>query len=280
MAPTTLGHPTAQAPCGTKARSNFSRVVVNEVDDLQKISVDLIENKASIGGVKSSSQSIIAGQIRMNDRLIMLLDHSKLVQHLIEEDESGEEKLFVENKERLTFGNGIDSDEEKVFQKRALDLIPPIERNTFEGLECYAIFTLANEIFAIDIGLVNEFSEVTKVFPTPCCPSFILGDINLRGDILTLIDIRSFLNLPTSNQIEGNKVVVVQSGDLIVGIQVDEVLDVREIDSSEIIQSIETGNNKNKEFIKGVLPYMEDLMVLIDLSRLLASENLIVNEEV
>jgi purine-binding chemotaxis protein CheW len=256
-------------------------VIVNEIHDLQKVSIDLIENKTSLGSVKTSSQSIIAGQIKSDDLIISLLDHTKLFQHLID-DETPEDNLLTDNKERHVFSASINADDEANFKKRALDLMLPVEKNSLEeGSEGYAVFSLANEIFSIDIDLVKEFSEVSKVFPTPCCPDFIIGDINLRGDILTLIDIRSFLNLPVNDEIEGNKVVVVQSGDLILGIQVDDVLDVVEINSNEILQSPENIKSGNIEFIKGVLPYKKDnMMVLIDFSRLLASENLIVNEEV
>jgi purine-binding chemotaxis protein CheW len=256
-------------------------IIVNEIQDLKNISVELIENKVSMGDPKASDQSIIAGQIKVDDRIITLLDHGKLFARPADGDKILEEKPFAEYKERYVFSASIHADDEKAFKKRALDLMLPVERSSFENeAECYAVFSLSGETFAINIELVKEFSEVTKVFPTPCCPDFILGDINLRGDILTLIDIRSFLNLSIADEIEGNKVVVVQTGDLIVGIQVDDVLDVAEIDSLNVLQSPKNIEEANIKFIKGVLPYKEDMMVLIDLPRFLASESLIVNEEV
>ncbi len=256
-------------------------VIVSEIHDLKKISVELIENKISMGASKAPSQSVIAGQIKADDRIITLLDHGKLFESPVDEGKNLEEKPLAENKERYVFSASIHGDDEQAFKKRALELMLPVERSSFENeAECYAVFSLSNEIFAINIDLVKEFSEVTKIFPTPCCPDFILGDINLRGDILTLIDIRSFLNLPVANEIEGNKVVVVQAGDLIVGIQVDDVLDVIEIDSENVLKSPKNIEKVNIKFIKGVLPYKEDMMVLIDLPKFLASESLLVNEEV
>jgi purine-binding chemotaxis protein CheW len=255
-------------------------IIVNEIHDLQKISVDLIENRASITEQKKSNQSIIAGQIKTDDRIITLLDHTKLIQHSIDEDDALAETPMIESKERKAFSSSINTEEEEIFHKRALDLMPSVEKGNLRSQEGYAVFTLSGEVFGIDIDLVKEFSEVTKVFPSPCCPAFILGDINLRGDILTLVDIRSFLNLSVANEIQGKKVVVVQTEGLIVGIQVDEVLDVIKADSYEILPAPDSVKNASEDFVKGVFPYKKDMMALINLSRLLASESLVVNEEV
>lgn len=255
-------------------------IIVNEIHDLQKISVELIENKPSLGDQNTSSRSVIAGQIKADDRIITLLDHTKLIQHSIDQEESLTETPVLENKERKVFSETINTKEGEIFHKRALELMPSVEKVNIESREGYAVFTLSGEVFAIDINLVKEFSEVTKVFPSPCCPAFILGDINLRGDILTLIDIRNFLNLSVAEEIQGNKVVVVQTEDLIVGIQVDEVLDVIKVDSYEILPSPDGAKDASDDFEIGVLPYKKDMMALINLSKLLSSENLIVNEEV
>ncbi len=255
-------------------------IIVNEIHDLQKISVELIENKPSIAKQKTSSQSVIAGQMKMDDRIIMLLDHTKLIQHSIGEDEVSTETPMIESKERKAFNASINIEDEEVFHKRALELMPSIEKGNLGRQEGYAVFTLSGEVFAIDIDLVKEFSEVTKVFPSPCCPAFILGDINLRGDILTLIDIRSFLNLSVADEIKGKKVVVVQTEGLIVGIEVDEVLDVVKADSHELLPSPEAAKSASEYFVTGVLPYKKDMMTLINLSGLLAAESMVVNEEV
>lgn len=255
-------------------------IIVNEIHDLQRISVELIESYPSIENKKNPTQNIIAGQIKTDDQIITLLDHSKLFQHSFDYDNTSADMPMVESRNRQVFSSVINPEDAEVFHKRALELIPTAEKENLKNQEVYAVFTLSGELFAIDIDLVKEFSEVTKVFPTPCCPKFILGDINLRGDILTLVDIRGFINLPNDNEIEGKKVVVVQTRDVILGIQVDEVLDVVKVDSREALPSPNTATKASEEFIKGVLPYKEDMMAFIDLARLLASDSLVVNEEV
>ncbi len=255
-------------------------IVVNEIHDLQKISVDLIENSSSTESQRNSNPSVIAGQIKADDRIITLLDHAKLVQHSIGNDDMSMETSMNSDKQRQVFGELINTEDAEIFHKRALELMPAGEKSDLKGQQDYAIFSLSGELFAIDISLVKEFSEITKIFPAPCCPNFILGDINLRGDILTLIDVRSFLNLSDTNAIEGKKVVVIQKRDLIIGIQVDEVLDVMKIGMDKVLPPPGGSKKPKEEFIEGVFPYKEDMIGVIDLLRLLNSDSLIVNEEV
>ena len=78
-----------------------------------------------------------------------------------------------------------------------------------------AIIQLGAECFGVGLDVVREFSHLRRVTAIPCCPSHIAGNMNLRGDILTLVDIRGLLNIPA----EGNpsEVMVVEAGDLSIG---------------------------------------------------------------
>jgi purine-binding chemotaxis protein CheW len=118
-------------------------IIVNEIHDLQKISVDLIENRASIAEQKKSNQSIIAGQIKTDDRIITLLDHTKLIQHSIDENDALAETPMIESKERKAFSSSINTEEEETFHKRALDLMPSVEKGNLRSQEGYAVFTLS-----------------------------------------------------------------------------------------------------------------------------------------
>src|SRR5205814_10252811 len=112
--------------------------------------------------------------------------------------------------------------ERAVFQERARTLSQPMEAQDYAGLRPLAVTRLGPEVFGFPLDVVTEFAAVGSVTRVPCCPPHILGQMNLRGDILTLIDIRSALQVPNGASI-AKETVVVQSGDMLVGINVDEV---------------------------------------------------------
>jgi purine-binding chemotaxis protein CheW len=73
---------------------------------------------------------------------------------------------------------------------------------------------------------VREFTDLQRIIPVPCCPDYIVGDLNLRGDILTVVDIRQALQMPVVEAAPTAKVMVVPLGDSLVGVLVDQVFDV------------------------------------------------------
>ena len=111
--------------------------------------------------------------------------------------------------------------------------------------------------------------------PVPCCPSHIIGNVNLRGNVLTLIDIRAALNLPGVRPGSGGKAVVVKINGVEVGILVDALHDVMNVRTAEIISP---GVAQAERPIKGTAKYGNRLMSILDLPKLLRLEEWQVNE--
>src|SRR5207244_874866 len=132
--------------------------------------------------------------------------------------------------------------------------------------------------FGFPLQSVREFAEVGSICRVPCCPAHIVGQMNLRGDILTLVDVRSALQIPSGDPAHG-KVVVLQTEDLAVGVPVDEVLDVlhfRPGDLTGVPSALEASGG---QYLQGTAPYDSQLLGILDLQKLFTGANLIVNEE-
>ncbi|NEQ54010.1 MAG: chemotaxis protein CheW, partial [Leptolyngbya sp. SIO3F4] len=104
--------------------------------------------------------------------------------------------------------------EKQVFRQRAISLKDPLESSDISSLMALAVIELGEEYFGIELQQVREFINTRHVMPIPCCPNHILGNMNLRGEVMTLVDIRKALNLPgPSNQ--ATKAVIVETDDIV-----------------------------------------------------------------
>ncbi len=167
----------------------------------------------------------------------------------------------------------------QVFQQRANSLRSRTEQESKVGLQPLAVINLQGELFGIGLDAIHEFTEIQTITPIPCCPPHIVGNINLRGEVVTLIDISHTLHLAT-NAVPKNKAMLVHLDELVAGIAVDEVLDVIYInprDVQPIPTALHTGHD---EYLEGVAPYYKQSMGILDLPKVFLKGNLVVNEEV
>jgi purine-binding chemotaxis protein CheW len=104
--------------------------------------------------------------------------------------------------------------------------------------------------------------------------------MNLRGNVLTVVDIRGLLNMQIGRISETTKVVVADSGEFPVGVIVDEILDVIYLKAPDIVQCPSSIKANNEKFVKGTAPYAGRMMAILDFKEILSWDGLIVNEEV
>lgn len=138
-------------------------------------------------------------------------------------------------------------------------------------------FTLAYERYAIESHCVREVYPLDNLTPLPCTPAFVLGIVNVRGEILSVIDIKKFFDLPEKGLTDLNKVIVLQSRDIVFGILADAVIGTRRIPIADIQPTLPTLTGIREEYLKGVTP---ERMVILDASRLLTDEGIVVQEQV
>ncbi|HDZ09411.1 chemotaxis protein CheW [Pseudohongiella sp.] len=128
-------------------------------------------------------------------------------------------------------------------------------------------FTLGNETYAINAARVNEVLRYTEVTPVPGAPAFILGIINLRGNVVTVINGRGVFGLPNHAVSEQSRIIVVEIEDFALGIVVDKVSAIVDLNAQEIEIPPATGNEAGARFIQGVYNEDDELMILVDFSR-------------
>jgi purine-binding chemotaxis protein CheW len=133
-------------------------------------------------------------------------------------------------------------------------------------------FRLQEETYGINVMQVQEVLRVSEIAPVPGAPSYVLGIINLRGNVVTVIDTRSRFGLPSTEIDDASRIVIIESDKQVVGILVDSVAEVVELRTTEIDSAPNVGNEESSRYIQGVASRDDDLLILVDLNRLLTEE--------
>lgn len=148
----------------------------------------------------------------------------------------------------------------------------------------YLTFVLATEEYAVDILRVQEIKGWNKVTTIPNTPDYICGVINLRGTIVPIIDLRLRFALERLEYGPMTVVVVVrvlsaEMKERIMGIVVDAVSDVYDIGESEIKPPPDFGSVISIEFVRGLATVGEKMVIVLDIDRLLNSDELAMVEQ-
>ncbi|MCL2913153.1 chemotaxis protein CheW [Shewanella corallii] len=136
----------------------------------------------------------------------------------------------------------------------------------------WVTFHLDNETYGINVMQVQEVLRYTEIAPVPGAPHYVLGIINLRGNVVTVIDTRSRFGLPSTEVDDSTRIVIIEAEKQVIGILVDSVAEVVYLRSSEIDNTPNVGTEESAKFIQGVSNREEELLILVDLDKLLTDE--------
>jgi purine-binding chemotaxis protein CheW len=257
-------------------------LIVHDVLDVRDIATHEIAPKPSYGLGTERESSFIAGVAKLDQGLVMLLHLDRLLswpdkgEVLSTQDVTSLPRQMNESAALLT-----DTPEEAaLLRERAHSLRQPIDTHDTEGLMPLAVVGLNHEYFAVDLAMVREFTELREIAPVPCCPAHIVGQLNLRGDLITVVDIRSALNLSSAATGATSKIMVVEVGALVAGVIVNEVRDVVYLQPSRMTTGPLGARSVNAEHLKGMAAYQEKMVSILDLAKILTGGDLVVNEEV
>lgn len=136
----------------------------------------------------------------------------------------------------------------------------------------WVTFQLAQETYGINVMQVREVLRYSDIAPVPGAPEYVLGIINLRGNVVTVIDTRARFGLGPGDITDNTRIVIIEADDQVVGIQVDSVAEVVYLNSSEIDTAPNVGNEESAKFIQGVSHRDDKLLILVDLEKLLSND--------
>ena len=174
-------------------------------------------------------------------------------------------------------GATLTAEEERhLLQSRALALAAVPDGGprgeTLEAVE----FELAGESYAIALAQVREVGPLHDLTPVPGTPAFVLGIINLRGVIRTVIDLKKFFDLPDAGLTQLNQILLLEHEDLQLGILADTIRGVRHIPLADLQPALPTLTDIRADYLRGVTG---DRLVVLDAAKLLTDPRLLVDEE-
>ena len=135
------------------------------------------------------------------------------------------------------------------------------------------VFKIGEEEFGVEINQVREIVRLVPITPVPRAPAFVEGVVNLRGQILAIVELSKKLSLQANPRSEKTRIVVVEVGENTVGMIVDEVTEVLRLPGENIDRTPElTGSDVQHTYLKGVGKLEGRLLILIDLAAIFSSE--------
>ncbi len=137
-------------------------------------------------------------------------------------------------------------------------------------------FSLASETYGIETAFIREVYPLKDFSPLPGTPSFVLGIVNVRGQIISVIDLKRFFNLPEKGLGELNKIIIVRNERMEFGILADVIQGTRSVSLDTIqsspVSTIEIGSG----YLRGVT---SDHTIILDAEKILEDEKIIIHQE-
>ena len=166
----------------------------------------------------------------------------------------------------------------RILRDRAVTLAAPLERTqpATEMMELL-VFSLAGERFGIETTHLLEATPLRDLLPVPCTPAFVLGVVNYRGLILTVMDLRQLLNLPAESTPTGRRVIWAEAGGVTLGLAVDAVAGTFSVPVLQVASPPEALTGLRLALTSGIT---EDLITVLDLDALTRAPELAIDEEV
>ena len=219
---------------------------------------DFLDSQSSI----INQQSTLCVEVVMNKTKI---DWEE-IHHQLEESKSAIERGFAPGRDEK---NRILKTRAELLAKR------PEELRTGGFLEVVE-FLIGPEQYGIETRYVREVYPLKDFTQVPGVPSFVFGLINVRGQIISVIDIRKFFEMPEKGLSDLNRVIVIHDEHMEFGILADAILRVRTVPLDELQPSLPTLTGVREEFLRGVT---RERLVVLDAGKLLTDKNIVVHEE-
>ncbi len=131
------------------------------------------------------------------------------------------------------------------------------------------VIALNGELYGIKILAVREILKFVNITWLPCTPDYITGVISVRGDIQSVVDLKYFLQIGQSSIIGQNRIILAESGELVTGLLVDEMVDILNIPESALLPITETHMKIAYNYIEGKISWNEKMITLLNIDEII-----------
>lgn len=168
-----------------------------------------------------------------------------------------------------------DEASKEIMTKRAKDIVEKTALRLTAGSghvnDKYISLNLNNDFYCISLDYIKEILNDTSITKVPGTPDFITGIINLRGDYITVVNLKKFLGLPDLGSKDKNPVIIINQNDLQIALLIDQVNEL--FDSREILQDTSTDSYYKCEFI-----HDETLYTVLNIEKILSDKRLVITD--
>jgi len=153
-----------------------------------------------------------------------------------------------------------------------MDAIQSTEKVNGDPILQWVTFKLAGEVYGVNVMQVQEVLRYTEIAPVPGAPKYVMGIVNLRGNVVTVIDAGFRFGLEPGEITDSTRIVILEAESHVVGILVDSVAEVVYLRQSEMETAPSVGTEESARFIQGVCHKNDQLLILIELDKLLTDD--------
>ncbi len=147
------------------------------------------------------------------------------------------------------------------------------ESKTDEEIQL-VVFSLGREEFAVEVTQVREIMRMEEITRMPKTPHFVEGIINLRGQIIAVVELAKRLNLEGGSRSGETRIIVVEAEDIKVGMIVDSVSEVLRVNAEAVEPSPTLATDVSAAYLQGVVKQDNRLIILLDLTKVLSLQEM------
>lgn len=244
-------------------------VLVSEILDIK----ELKEEKDSLKETKANKSvlPLISSIARFDNEIVFILDPMLIYEKVSHVNENMLQDENLRQSKMVEFS--VSPENKLIFLERAHALSKKLREQSELNVTPLTVIQLNQEYFGVDPEIILEFTRIEDYTPLPLssAPPYLLGFINIRGEILSLIDLWQVLKSQSLQIKENSKILVISVHDLILGILVDDVLDVVFVRPEEF-RVVPLGMQKaHDEFIKQTVVYEKDVLGVLNLAKVVES---------
>ncbi len=171
----------------------------------------------------------------------------------------------------------------EILHQRRLQLVQKTDNVPYKGIQnkdVYISFLIGNNTYCLEIVHVGGFYKhsETKIIKIPCTPNFVAGLISIKGDYLTVIDLKRYFDNEPSNITDKSTIIAIQSKDFKVGFIADEISDTLNIQSADLYSKKNKGKNIKADIKNEIIEYVKDnkLYLVLNMTEILNNEKIYV----